>query len=363
MKELIDERKDSHLAICRERKIEYGTRAGFEDVMLVHNALPEMDWGEADLGVEFLGKKLAAPIIISAMSGGTANGGELNRKLSATAEKAGIAFALGSQRPMLEDPSKAEHFKVRKFAPTAPLIGNIGAAQLGEYPIKKIEDMVETVEADALAVHLNALQEAVQPEGETKFEGVLDRIRKLCDALSVPLIVKETGAGISGPAARSLFLAGAKFVESSGSGGTSWSKVELERGGKMPLFSDWGYPAVPAIAECALTGPTIATGGVRSGIDVAKGIALGARMGGAALPFLRAKDPQKEVQAWKDQLRTAMFLTGSKDIEQLRNAPLVVLGASADIMRQRGIDPAMYAMRSNRPEKIGKTNEKENHYF
>ncbi|MFH1095716.1 MAG: type 2 isopentenyl-diphosphate Delta-isomerase [Candidatus Micrarchaeota archaeon] len=363
MEEQIDKRKDSHLEICRTRKIEYDTGSGFYDITMVHNALPEMDREEADCSVEFLGKKLAAPIIISAMSGGTANGGELNRRLSGAAQKGGIAFALGSQRPMLKDPAKAEHFKVRKFAPDIPIIGNIGAAQLGEYPVKKIQDMVEMVEADALAVHLNALQEAIQPEGETKFKGVLERIDKLCAQLPVPVIVKETGAGISGPVARSLFEAGAKFVESSGSGGTSWSKVEYERGGHLPGFKEWGYPAVPAIAECALAGPTIATGGVRCGVSLAKGIALGAKMGGAALPFLQAEDPEKEVQQWIDQIRTTMFLTGSKDISQLQNAPLIVLGASAEIMRARGIDPAMYAMRSNRMEKNSKPGGKENHYF
>ncbi len=223
--------------------------------------------------------------------------------------------------------------------------------------MEKIEWLVASIEADALNIHLNPLQEAVQPEGETNFEGVLASISKLCDKLSVPVIAKETGAGISGPVASQLFDAGVKFVEVSGKGGTSWSKVEYERGGTLTGFGEWGFPTVPAVAEVAAlgggSGPSagsrvIASGGLRNGIDVAKSIALGAKLGGAAIPFFKADDPAALAGQWRAQLKTAMFLCGAKNLDELGNAPLLITGKTAEICRLRGVDAAGYATRAMR---------------
>lgn len=361
MPDVISDRKDSHLRIAAAEDVQYRQPAGFDDVSFVHCALPELDRAKIDTRLVFLKKKLATPLLITGMTGGTAAGGDINRKLAIAAEHSGMALGLGSQRPMLRDAAALPHFAVRKLCPSIPLIGNIGAANLREYPLAKIEWLVSSIEADALAIHLNPLQESVQPEGETNFEGVLDAISKLCDKLSVPVIVKETGAGISAPVAAQLFGAGAKFVEISGRGGTSWSKVEYARGGKLPGFEEWGFPAVPALAECAALGPSggwaaappagfassriIASGGIRSGLDVAKSVALGARLGGAALPFFKSPDPAALASEWTAQLRNAMFLAGCRNLEQLASAPLLITGRTAEVMRLRGLDPAAFASR------------------
>lgn len=371
MADIIYARKDAHLDICRRQDIEYRQGAGFEDVAMVHDALPELDLKKVDIATSFLGKRLAAPLLITGMTGGTPKGGEINQALAAAAEETGVALGLGSQRPMLKDAAAGAHYKVRALCPSIPLIGNVGAVNLVEYPLERIEGLVAATEADALAIHLNALQEAIQPEGDTDFSGVLSRIAKVCERLDVPVIAKETGAGLNASAAARLVEAGVSYIDVSGRGGTSWSKVEYARGGRLAGFEEWGYPTVPAIAECAAllaakeasrpgaqagrpkrkaVGAAgrglIATGGLRDGLDAAKAIALGADIAGAALPFLKAPKPAEEVRRWMEQMRTAMFLSGSKDIAALRTAPLLIDGPSARVLRLRGIDPAAYAQRA-----------------
>jgi isopentenyl-diphosphate delta-isomerase len=374
MPDILSDRKDSHLRIAATTDVQYRETGGFEDVMLLHQALPEIDLKQVDCSTSFLGKKLKAPILITGMTGGTDAGGAVNKKLAKGAEEAGVALGLGSQRPMLRNKDTASHYQVRKLAPSIPIIGNIGAAQLKEYGVDKIEWMISTIEADALAIHLNPLQEAVQPEGETTFSGVLAAIGKLCDKLDVPVIAKETGAGINGNVAAKLFEVGVKFVEVSGRGGTSWSKVEYARGGRLPGFEEWGFPTVPAIVEASMMDPAqnkmggangspldtynssrvIATGGVRNGLDVAKGIALGAKLGGAALPFFKADDVGVEAKKWTEQIRTAMFLCGAKNLSQLSQAPVLITGKSADWLRLRGFEPAAFAARAINPTRNGK---------
>ena len=342
----IAERKDSHLTIAAKQDVQYHTAAGFDDVLLVHNALPEVSLKSIDCSTKFIGKSLSAPILITGMTGGTEKGGAINQKLAKAAEKSKVALGLGSQRPMLKDERTKSHYAMRSLCPSIPLIGNIGAVNLREYPLEKIEWLVSSIEADALAIHLNPLQEAIQPEGDTDFSGVLRAIEKVCSKLSVPVIVKETGAGLSGPVAQKLFGVGVKYVECSGSGGTSWSKVEYARGGRLPGFEEWGYSSVLAAAECAAMGPTIASGGIRSGLDAAKAIALGSKLGGAALPFYRASDPAALANEWREQIRTTMFLCGAKDLAQLSQVPLLIREPTADLLRQRGIEPALFATRS-----------------
>ena len=363
MPKTISQRKDDHLRIAANKDVQYTDSAGFEDILLIHNALPEVNLKSIDTSTKFLGRTLSAPLLITGMTGGTDKGGAINQKLAKAAEKAKVALGLGSQRPMLKDSSAARHYKVRSLCPSVPLIGNIGAVNLAEYPLEKIEWLISSTEADALAIHLNALQEAIQPEGDTNFSGVLKAVGKVCERLSVPVIVKETGAGISGPVAKRLFDVGVKFVECSGRGGTSWSKVEYARSGakgakaasgsdrasvsrSVPGFEEWGYPTIPAIVECASFGPSLCTGGVRHGLDAAKGIALGATLSGAAMPFYRATEPAQVASEWREQMCTAMFLCGAKNLEQMRNAPLIIGGRSAEILQARGFDVRVYASRA-----------------
>lgn len=338
MDKVISSRKDAHLDIAAKKDVQYEKSGGFDDVMLAHCALPEADLAKVDTSVEFLGKKLSAPILITGMTGGTPRGGQINRKLAEAAEKEKIAMGLGSQRAMLKDKAAAEFFRVKKICPSVPLIGNIGAVQLREYTPKQIEGMCSDIEADALNLHLNPLQEAIQPEGDTDFSGVLGKIKELCDTLKLPVIAKETGAGITAPIAKLLFDARCQYVEVSGSGGTSWSKVEYERGGRLPGFENWGFPTVAAVAEVAPLGKTIASGGVRSGIDIAKSIALGAKLGGAAMPFFNAENPAKLAALWREQIRTSAFLCGCKNMDELAQASAIVKGETARICALRSVD-------------------------
>lgn len=279
------------------------------------------------------------------MTGGYPGAEKINLSLAAAAEKERLALGLGSQRAMIEKPELASTYKVRKAAPSIPLIGNIGACQLASYGVKKVREMLDSVEADALAIHLNPLQEVVQPEGDKKFSGILSQIGIFCRELGLPVIVKETGAGISGKSALELRRAGVKMVDVSGSGGTSWSKTEYLRSGEAPTFADWGNPTCGCIASCSYVIETIGSGGVRDGLDAAKCIALGASFAGAALPFLRAKEPAAEAAKWKRDLKIAMLLSGSRNVWQLKKARLVVTGRTAEAMERLGIDPGKYARR------------------
>ncbi|MCX8197975.1 MAG: type 2 isopentenyl-diphosphate Delta-isomerase [Candidatus Micrarchaeota archaeon] len=341
----IRSRKKDHVDAARKKPVEYGFGSGLEDVRLAHNSLPELDFEDIVTSCGFLGKRLDAPIIISGMTGGYPEAEKINLRLAEAAEEEKVAFGLGSQRAMLEKPQLSSTYKVRKVAPTIPIIGNIGACQLAKYGAKKAREMLDEIGADALAIHLNPLQEMVQPEGDKKFAGIIFQIEIFAKDLGLPVIVKETGAGISGFAASLLKKAGAKMVDVSGAGGTSWSKVEYLRSRQRPTFADWGNPTAICIAECCRILPVIASGGIRNGLDCAKAIALGASYAGAALPFIRSKDPAKEIAAWKSELRTAMLLCGSKDLAALSKARLFVTGKTAEEMRLAGINPSIYAER------------------
>ncbi len=320
-------RKKEHVDIVMKKGMQYATSAGFDEVMLVHSALPELNFGNIDTRTKFLGKELAAPLAIEAMTGGYPEGGKINKELAKVAEKEGMVFGLGSQRAMIENASLKDTYYVRDVAPSIPIIANIGAYQLKKYPAAKVEEMVADVDADALAVHLNPLQEIIQPEGDMDFSVILDAIAITCDKISVPVIAKETGAGIGSAAAKKLKEAGVKYIDVAGAGGTSWSAIEYERKGGVPGFADWGIPTVACLLADKGIAPLIASGGVRSGIDAAKSIALGAEIAGAAQPFLRAYgrgELQKEITTWKEQLRVSMFLTGSKDVAALKKAKIHV---------------------------------------
>ncbi|VVC01348.1 Isopentenyl-diphosphate delta-isomerase [uncultured archaeon] len=320
-------RKSDHVGIVLRKCVQYSQSAGFGQVTLVHNPLPEIDFNKISLKTHFLGKTLEAPILIEAMTGGYLEGGKINRKLAEIAEKTGIAMGLGSQRAMIEEPSLKSTYHMRDVAPTIPIIANIGAYVVYKFSLNQIVLVVWFFEAYELAVLLNPLQEIIQPEGDKDFTGILDAIARTCEKLSVPVIAKETGAGIGPSAAKALAEAGVKYVDVAGAGGTSWSAIEYERGGGVPGFADWGMPTAACLIADKGIAPLIASGGLRNGIDAAKAIALGAEIAGAAQPFIRAYSKGKletEVDLWKEQLKVSMFLTGARDVTSLRSAKVAV---------------------------------------
>lgn len=320
-----ESRKKDHVELVIKKGAQYEKTAGFERLEFIHDALPEMSLDSVDLSTTFLGKKLSYPILITGMTGGYGDAEGINKALARAAQENGFAFGVGSQRAMIEKPQLARTYKVRDVAPDIPLLSNIGAFQLKKYRPEQIQSLVDSIGADALAVHLNPLQEVIQPEGDTDFSGVLDAIRDVCGRLSVPVVVKETGAGISQDVALRLKDAGVKYLDVSGSGGTSWSKVEYLRNGNIPGFEDWGIPTVDSILQCRGVLPIIASGGIRSGIEAAKCIALGADMCGAAYPFIkahRARELKSFIDVFKKQMRICAYLSGSRNVDSLKKAKL-----------------------------------------
>lgn len=352
-------RKIEHLKLCAESQVESrNVSAGFEDVTLIHRALPELDMDKLDLSVDFLGKRLRAPFLIASITGGHPDTIPVNAALAAAAEELGVGIGVGSQRAAIDDPAQEESFRVvREEAPNAFVYGNVGAAQIREYGIDGIEKLVEMIDADALAIHLNFLQEAIQPEGDRDATGCLDMIGEICSVLGTPVIIKETGAGISREDALFLQKAGVSAIDVGGAGGTSWAGVEVYRARESrdsasehlgELFWDFGIPTVASIIESRVSLPIIATGGVRTGLDIAKSIALGASAASAALPFvgpaLEGKKPVISVLSrMLEELRVAMFLCGCANIQDLRSAPVVITGWTLEYLSQRGFNVKDYA--------------------
>ncbi len=309
-----------------------------------------MDFSDVDTQAEFLGHTLDAPVFIESMTGGHPNTTEINRNLAAAAEEHGVAMGVGSQRAALEDESKTESFEVvREAAPDAFIYGNIGAAQLDEYGVEGVERAVDMIDADALAVHLNFLQEAVQPGGDVDARGCLEAIERTAAELGVPVLVKETGNGFTRETAEKLADAGVDAVDVAGRGGTTWSGVEAYRAAAVDdrrgenlgeRFRTWGIPTAVSTVECTEVHPcVVASGGVRSGVDVAKAIALGAAAGGMAKPFLKpaAQGREEALKAVEDvvaELRTSMYVTGSKDIGELSNTRTVLTGITREYLDQ-----------------------------
>jgi isopentenyl-diphosphate delta-isomerase len=303
---------------------------GFDDVTLVHNALPECDMSSIDISTRFLGHHLASPVFIAAMTGGHPDTREVNDRLARAAEGFGLGMGVGSQRAALENPDLEDSFTVvREAAPHAYLCGNLGVIQLRDHGLEWADRAVEMIDAQALCIHLNPLQEAIQPEGDHDMTGCLEALKDLCAEAHYPVIVKETGSGISTETARKLWAAGVQAIDIGGFGGTNWAAVELARAKDEELvtlgrhFLDWGIPTAVSLREVVATGgPVIATGGIRTGIDIAKAIALGANLGGMALPLLKSamvsQDTlNKSIEAIHRQLSVAMFLTGSRTTAEL----------------------------------------------
>jgi len=354
-------RKLDHLRICLNREVQSRVKTTtFEDIHLVHRALPDADLGGVDLSTELFGKRLAAPIIIAGMTGGTRRALKINTSLAEVAERLKLGMGVGSQRAALENPDQAASFTVtRDKAPTALLIANIGYSQLAKgYGVKEAAKAVEMIKADILAVHLNPLHEAIQVEGETDLRNAVKRIRELTQTLEIPVIAKETGAGISAEAAKMLEEAGIAAIDIGGAGGTSWAAVEYYRAGRGlkkalgSTFWEWGIPTAISLVEVKKTTnlKVIATGGVRNGIQAAKAIALGADAVGLGLPLLSpaatsSAKVEERLEQLISELRVAAFLSGAKNIPELKRVPVVVTGLAADWLRVRGFKPEEYALR------------------
>lgn len=350
----IEKRKLEHVEISLSKNVEASISAGFDEVFLVHNSLPEIDFDEIETAVNFFGKKLSAPLIISGMTGGYEKASEINAKLAKAAEELNIALGVGSQRAAIIDKKLAKSYSiVRKYAKNAFIIANIGAVQLKELGDGEIRSLIDMVEADAIAVHLNPLQEIVQEEGDRDFKGCIAAIDMLKD-YSLPVIVKETGAGISREVAKKIEKAKASAIDISGLGGTSFAGVEYYRKTSdkelAELLWNWGIRTCASVAEVSnsVNIPVIASGGIRSGIDGAKAIALGASYFGLALPFLKAAVRRNAKQTGKriiKELRVAMLLTGAKSIDELKKVNVVVTGKIREWLELRNIDCRKFANR------------------
>lgn len=332
------QRKKEHLELCLEtRNVTGPAGTGLEHYHFVHNALPELDFDELDTRTTFLGKPLGAPLLISSMTGGFELARDVNRNLAAAAQQLGLAMGVGSQRVAIEEPSVAQSFQVRDVAPDILLLGNLGAVQLNYgYGIEQCRRAVRMIGADGLILHLNVLQEAVQPEGNRNFKELTKKIAAICRALEVPVIAKEVGSGISAAVARRLARAGVKAIDVAGKGGTSWYAVEATRAAKVgkPVdiaFADWGIPTEEALIEVRKALPEmklIASGGIRTGLDIAKAIALGADLAALGQPLLAsalesADNVVKFLSAIIYELKIAMLCAGAVNLDGLRRAPLV----------------------------------------
>lgn len=330
------DRKADHLRICLDENVQFNqTTNGLENYRFDHSCLPELNRDDIDISTNFLGKKLGAPLLISSMTGGTELAGKINFQLAEIAQKYRIAMGVGSQRVAVEKPEVAETFAVRSIAPDILLFANLGAVQLNyEYGLEQCLRVIDLLEADALILHLNPLQECVQTKGDINFRGLLAKIATLCEKLPVPVIAKEVGNGITAPMAQKLIDVGITAIDVAGAGGTSWAKVESERAQDAmqrrlgATFADWGIPTaecITSIRAIAPNVPLIASGGLRNGLEVAKAIALGADIAGLAWPFLQAAATSEDAlhaltKALIAEITTVLFCTGNANLSDLKTS-------------------------------------------
>lgn len=336
----IARRKDEHIDIVLGQNVaSRSVSTGLEAVRFAHVALPELDLNEIDISTEFAGRRMSAPILVSSMTGGPQRAGSMNVHIAEACNALGLAFGVGSQRIALEGGAAAGFGpELRRAAPNVPILANFGAAQLQEWDGPQMaQRAVEMIEADALIIHLNPLQEAVQSGGDTNWRGLYERLGDVCRAVPFPVVVKEVGAGISGNVARRLVEAGVAAIDVAGAGGTSWAAVEAQRAPTRELanvaeaFRDWGIPTATAIADVRSACPQttlIASGGLKDGVDCAKAIRLGADLTGFAAGVLRAAMESTEATVLNlttaiTQMRIVCFCTGSRTLTDLRRAPLV----------------------------------------
>jgi isopentenyl-diphosphate delta-isomerase len=352
--EIIKQRKREGIEIPLNKDVQAKTTSTYlEYVKLIHNALPELDYDEIDISTTFLKRKFSAPLIIDSMTGGAPEAARINGRLGELAEKYGFAMGLGSQRAGLESKQLAETYSIaRKNAPSAFLIANIGGAQLAKgLTIENIKKIIDMIQADALVIHLNPLQELIQPEGEPKYKGVFSKISEISGDLDVPVIVKEVGAGISKEVAVKLEVAGVSAINVAGAGGTSWAGVEKIRAEASnndlkthlgEIFWDWGIPTAASLVEVKKTVkvPIIASGGLRNGMEMAKCIVLGASMCAMAYPFLlKAAESKEQLFSFADtviaELKSTMFLIGAMNLSVLKSSRYILTGPLADQVSNR----------------------------
>lgn len=357
----IEERKLNHIKICLEQNVEGDISTGFQDIRLVHRALPEIDLEEVDSSIKLFGKRLSAPLIISAITGGTKRAKEINRKLAEIAEKKKIGIGLGSQRIAIDQPETRDTFSiVRDTAPCTLVLGNLGVPQLAKgWGVKEVEQAIGMLDADAICLHMNPLQEAVQVGGDTDFSGILDKIELISSVLEKPIIMKETGCGISYEDALLIEKAGVEWVEIAGVGGTSWSAVEyhiakeVEKRDQEYLGKalwNWGIPTAISLIEIRekTNLKIISSGGIRTGVEIAKSMVLGGEAAGIAKPFLeKVTEDGDALESYVDgiiqEFKVVMFLVGAKNVNELREKPAMILGRTAEWLKLRGIDTSKYS--------------------
>ena len=358
----ISNRKLEHIEITLYERVEGFSSTYLDDVILVHQALPGFRFSEVDTSASVFGKKVEAPVVISGMTGGAPELRAINEKLATLAQKFGVAMGVGSQRAGIENPNLRDSFSVvRKVAKDVPIIGNVGAPQIARgYGVRELSEAVQMIEADAVAIHFNPAQEVFQPEGEPDYpDTILDSLRDISRDLGVPLIMKETGCGLSREFARKAAARGLKNFDVQGAGGTSWVAVEMYRAERKgtwkaesaKLFAGWGIPTAASIVEVRYEVPdafVIGSGGIRNGLEGAKALALGADMVGMALPFLKAISLSKGEEFLRNfvfELKTAMFLSGARSLRDLRRSPIIIQNRLLNWVNQRGIDLSTYLAR------------------
>ena len=326
------DRKAEHIELALDDRMQLRSYF-FDQYVFEHCALPEIDYQDVDPSTTFLGKRLCAPLLISCMTGGTVEAARINNNLAAAAETAGIAIGVGSQRKAIEDVSMRSTFEVREVAPSVPLLANLGAVQLNYgYGLPECQQAVGMIGADALVLHLNPLQEAIQPEGQADFSNLIPKMAKIVEQLGVPVIAKEIGCGISATVARSLMRSGIRIIDVAGLGGTSWARIEASRADDVEigeLFADWGVPTPVAIQQLRdVEGLTIiGSGGVRNGVDLAKAIAMGADLTGMAAPFLAVATQSadrvlQKIERTIRELKICMFCLGVRTVVELQAVSL-----------------------------------------
>ncbi|WP_373467817.1 type 2 isopentenyl-diphosphate Delta-isomerase [Acidianus infernus] len=358
---MITNRKLEHVEICLYEDVEGYIPTLLDDVILIHQAMPCLSFNEINTSVKFLKKEISAPLMVTGMTGGNEALGKINATIAEVIEELRLAMGVGSQRIAIERADARESFKiVRKKAPTSPIIANIGAPQLAKgYGLKELKEAVSMIEADAIAVHLNPAQELFQPEGEPEYPGdILIKLKDISKELGVPIIIKETGTGISMETAIKFKEIGIRYFDVSGQGGTSWIAVEMIRDKRKnnwkkesaELFAGWGIPTAASIIETRFAVPDafiIGSGGIRNGLQIAKAIALGADIAGMASPVLKKAVEGKEslVSFFNKvifELKAAMMLTGAKNVEELKRVPVVIWKELREWMESRGISLSTY---------------------
>ncbi len=370
MTEEVKQRKIEHVSVALGEDVAVPQHAAWSDIQFVHQALPEVDLDAIDTSVTFLGRTLRYPIFISSLTGGHPDVTTINRNLARAAETYGVALGVGSQRAAIVNPDVAPSYAVtREYAPNAFLIANIGAPQLipqarhDAFTIAQVRQAIEMIGANALAVHMNSLQEAAQPEGDRRAVGEAAALKKVTQFINIPVIAKETGAGVCREQALLLHSCGVSAIDVGGAGGSSMSAMEAARSRSRGdernlniglLYRDWGIPTPIAVVEASTAHlPLISTGGVRSGLDMARAIALGAALVGMAFPFLKAASESYEsvcelMETVITQLKVAMQLSGAASISQLREVDVVVTGATREWLTLRGFEDDLKAMAQRR---------------